>query len=256
MKNARDNTEKALEIDNKIAVAHSTMGGLNYLYDWDLEASKEGFLKSVQLNPNTAWDRFFYSIYLRATRRFDEAIAESLIALEKDPFNVYICTQVGETFLMAGRIDEAIDRQKWAINLYPNGFMAHLHLGEALEVKGQLTQAIESYEKAAKLSDGHPMANTKLACAWYKAGKTEEAREIIERVEQMREAVYISASLLVPYYLLNKDHGRAFHWLKKACDERDLNLPSLMNTPIMDHRIPDDPRFSALLEQTGLIKYL
>lgn len=255
IKNARENTYKALKIDDTIAVAHSTMGAIKFLYEWDLEASREGFLKSVQLNPNTAWDRFFFSIYLRVSHRFDEAIAESLIALEKDPFNVYICSHVGVTFLMAGRTDEAIERQKWTINLYPNGFMAHMHLGEALEVKGQLDPAIESYEKAVTLSDGNPLAATKLACAWHKAGKTEEAREKIENVEQMMKAVYIPSSFLVPYYLLNKDLDLAYQWLKKACDERDLALPSLINTAIIDHRMPDDPRFIALLEQTGLDKY-
>lgn len=48
---------------------------------------------------------------------------------------------------------------------------------------------------------------------------------------------------------------QAFLWLKKACDERDLSLPHIMNTPIVDHRMTDDPRFTALLEQTGLDEY-
>ena len=71
VKNARENTEKALEIDGSISVAHSTMGGINSLYEWDLAASEEGFLRSVQLNPNDGWDRLFYAYYLRSVGRFD-----------------------------------------------------------------------------------------------------------------------------------------------------------------------------------------
>jgi len=255
VKNARENTMKALEIDSTIPVAHSTLGAINLLYEWDLKAAEEGFLKSVQLNPNTAWDRFFYSWYLRSAGQFKESIAEALIALEKDPFNILISSEVGITFLMAGRVDEAIERQKWTIDLYPNGFMAHMYLGEALEVKGLLEEAVDSYGKAVTLSNGSPMTETKLACALLKAGQTEEAREKIEKVEQMINAVYIPSSLLVPYYLLKNDLDRAYHWLKKACDERDFNLTRLMSTPIIDHRMPDDPRFNALLESTGLNKY-
>ena len=255
VQNGREFSKKALEIDNSISVAYSTQGAISMLYDWDLEAAEEGFYRSVQLNPNSAWDRFFYSMFLRSAHRYEEAIADSAFVLEKDPFNIYICTEIGVTYLMAGRIDEAIERQQLTINIYPEGFLAHLHLGEALEVKGQLDLAIEAYEKASKLSNGGPMADTSLACAWHKAGKTEEAREKIKKVEQMMKSVYVPSSFLVPYYLLINDLDRAYHWLKKACDERDFSISALLNSPNKDHRMPDDPRFTALLEKTGLNKY-
>jgi adenylate cyclase len=255
VQNGREYTNKALAIDNSISVAFSTLGAISLAFDWDLEAAEERFYRSVQLNPNSAWDRFFYSFYLRYAHRYDEAIADSSFVLEKDPFNIYICTEIGVTYLMAGRIDEAIERQQLTINIYPEGFLAHLHLGEAQEVKGQLDLAIESYEKASILSNGSPMAETALACAWHKAGRTEEARGKIEKVEQMMKAVYVSSSLLVPYYLLLKDHDRAYYWLKKACDQRDFSLIVLLNSPNEDHRMPDDPRFNDLLEKTGLNKY-
>jgi len=255
VKHAREYTTKALEIDETIAVAHSTLGMISLLYDWDLEAAGKDFLKSFQLNPNTAWDRFFYAWYLRTIGRFDEAISEFLIALEKDLFNILINTETGLAFLMAGRTDEAIERQRRAIQIYPNGFLAHLNLGEALEVKGLLGQAIDSYEKAVKLSNGSPLSETRLACAWVKAGKKKEAREVMNKVEQMKEAIYIPSSLFIPYYLLTKDLNKAFDWLNNAVQERCFHLPGLLSTPIIEHRMPDDPRFNALLEETGLNKY-
>lgn len=44
--------------------------------------------------------------------------------------------------------------------------------------------------------------------------------------------------------------------LKKACEQRDVNLPTYVSTPISEHRLPDDPRFAGMLEQTGLNKYI
>ena len=255
IKNAKENTETALALDKSIAVAHSTMASIHYLYNWDLVAAEKGYLKSFHLNPNTAWDRFFYAMHLAAVHRYDEAMAESLIALEKDPFNVYISTQVGLLFLKAGRVDEAINRQELTINIYPKGFLAHLHLGMALEVKGLLDDAIKSYETASVLSNGSPMAETKLACALHKDGRKKEAGEKIHRTEQMMESMYIPSSLLVPYYLLEKDLDKAYQFLEKACEEKDFGLPGLMSTPILEHQMPDDPRFTALLGNTGLHKY-
>lgn len=255
VKFAREYTEKALEIDQAVPVAHSTMGAISQLYEWDLEAAEKGFYKSVQLNPNTAWDRFFYAYFLRTVGRFKEAIAESMIALEKDPLNFYLNTEIGRTFLMAGRIDQAIEKQMGAIKIFPNVFMPHMNLGEALEVKEQLNDAIESYKKAVSLSGGSPVAEAKLASALLRAGKKAESREKIERIEKMMAAVYIPASILVPYYLLNKDLDRAYYWFKKTCEQRDFNITDFINSPIDYYRIPDEPRFTALLKETGLIHY-
>jgi TolB-like protein/Tfp pilus assembly protein PilF len=257
VKYARDYTKKALEIDSTIPGVNAALGFIKMYYDNDPEASGEYFIKSVELNPNTAWDRFFYATFLRFIGRIDEAIEESLIALEKDPFNIFIGSYLGLFYLAAGRIDESIERQKWIINLYPGGFMAHQNLGEALEVKGMLDEAIESYEKAVILSNGSPIAEAKLACALHKAGRANEARKKIEKVENMKKAVsvYIPSGPLVPYYLLTKDLDRAFHWLKKGCDEHDSNLPWILNTQIIDYHMPDDPRFNTLLLEAGLDKF-
>jgi adenylate cyclase len=255
IQNSRKYTNKALEIDDNISVAHSTLGAISLLYEWNLEEAESEFLIAIQLNPNAPWDRFFYSMYLRFNHQFDEAIAESLFVLEKDPFNIYLCTEVGITYLMAGRVQDAIKRQKMTINIYPEGFMAHHNLAEAYEVNGQLDEAIAYYDKAIKLSGGHPMSQTRYACALHKTGRKEEARGIIDKMEQMKENMYIPSTFFVPYYLLIKDRDRAFQWLNRACEEKDLNLPYLLNTQVIEYQIPDDPRFRVLLEDTGLNKF-
>ena len=83
----------------------------------------------------------------------------------------------------------------------------------------------------------------------------QDATEIIKKVEQMKENRYIPSTFFVPYYLLIKDLDRAFQWLNRACEEKDLNLPYLLNTQVTEYQMPNDPRFNALLEKTGLNKY-
>ena len=258
IKNARKYIKKALKIDQTVPALYATLAIIKAFYDRDVEASGDYFIKSVKLHPNIAWDRFFYSTYLRLIGRIDEAIAESLYALEKDPFNIYIRSYIGLYYLLAGNTEECIKWQKSVIDLYPSGFMAFQHLGEAFEVKGMLGEAIESYEKAVTLSSGSPIAETKLACTLYKTGKTDEAREKIKKVENMKKVVtfYIPSGQLILYYLLTKDLDKAFFWLKQACDEHDLSLPFMMRTPLAEYRMPDDPRFNTLLKETGLDKFM
>ena len=252
---SREYTTMALEIDNSISVAHSTLGQIILFYDWQPDAAEEEILRSVQLNPNAGWDRLFYSWYLRMTHRYDEAIDMALSALEHDPFNIYIGTQVGISFMLAGRIDEAIDRQESTINIYPEGFLAHLHLGEALEAKRSLDRAIASYEKAVQLSGDNPMAVSRLASVYYRTGKEEEALKMIEALEIKSQSVYMPATQFLPYYIANNDLDKAYQWLEKACNERDMNLPMYMLMPIEEYQIPEKPAFQDLLEETGLYKF-
>jgi hypothetical protein len=99
------------------------------------------------------------------------------------------------------------------------------------------------------------MSQTRYACALHKTGRKEEARGIIDKMEQMKENMYIPSTFFVPYYLLIKDLDRAFQWLNRACEEKDLNLPYLLNTKVTEYQMPNDPRFRVLLEDTGLNKY-
>ena len=56
-------------------------------------------------------------------------------------------------------------------------------------------------------------------------------------------------------YLIHKvrgDHVKSFECLERAFDEHDSFIPWLRVTPIDIYRIPDEPRFKALLKKAGL----
>jgi hypothetical protein len=48
---------------------------------------------------------------------------------------------------------------------------------------------------------------------------------------------------------------QAIESYEKTVQERCFHLPRLLSTPIIVHRMPDDPRFNAVLDETGLNKY-
>lgn len=248
-------TRKANEIDSTISVAHSTLGSISMIFYGDLEKAEKEFKRSIELNPNAGWDRFFYSQYLRFTRHFDEAIAEAQIAIEQDPFNIYISSQVGVTYMFAGRIDEAIEKQKWTISIYPSGFMAHQHLGEALQFKSLYDEAVEAYEKAVHLSGGNTIAISRLACAYQKTGRISEGEKLIEDLKQRMGSEYVPASIFVPYYSLGQDNDPAYQWLEKACNDRDPIL-ALYIIPYGNlYPIPEESRFTNFLEKVGLNQF-
>ena len=123
--------------------------------NWDWKGAEREFEIALDISPNSGWDHFYYSIYLRLTNRLDEAITESISALDFDPYNIFISSEVGATYLVAGLVDEAVEKQKWTIGIYPNSFLAHMHLGTALQAKSKLAEAIRSYEKAGLIKEGN-----------------------------------------------------------------------------------------------------
>jgi adenylate cyclase len=248
-------TSKALEIDSNMSIAHSSLAAISMAYDWNMKEAEREFKMAIQLNPNSGWDHFFYSSYLKLARRFDEAIAESNIALELDPFNIYISTQVGTTYLMAGLVDEAIEKQKWTIGIYPNNYMAHQNLGDALQAKSALDDALTEYETAVNLSDGNLTAVSRLACAYYQTGDTEKAEELIQDIKSKLEKQYVPASVFIPYYIVKKEFDQAYTLLERALSERDFNLLYELPSPVSEYQLPDESRFTDLLKKFGYLNF-
>ncbi len=51
---ARTAAEKALEIDNRLAEAHTSLGAVRFQYDWDWESAEKEFKRALELNPGYA----------------------------------------------------------------------------------------------------------------------------------------------------------------------------------------------------------
>src|SRR5205085_12657290 len=76
----------ALEIDETLAEAHTSLAQALFAYDWNFTESSREFQRAIELNPNYATARHWYAnSTLLAMGRFDEAIAEGKRAQELDP---------------------------------------------------------------------------------------------------------------------------------------------------------------------------
>jgi TolB-like protein len=93
---ARAAAKKALELDDTLAEAHSSLANSLAHYDFDLEQSLKEFERAIQLNPNYATARHWYSNNpLVELGQFDRAIAEGKRAVELDPLSLIISADLG-----------------------------------------------------------------------------------------------------------------------------------------------------------------
>jgi len=249
---AKEYAKKALEIDKTLAEAHASLGIINMNYDWNWKAAEREFKQALQLNPNSALTHLYYSFLLTLTERYEEAISEAKRAQELDPLSIFINAQLGLTFSWAGRYDEAIEVSRMTITMNPNYFLSHLFLGKAYLQKSMIEEAIAEFEKAVELSGGTPVAVAYLATAYYEFGKKAKTEELFDSLKQRSRDEYVPPIFFYLIHRVQGDQDQAFEWIERACNEHDSFLPWFRVHPIESYRIPDEPRYKALLEQYGL----
>jgi len=120
--------QKALELDDTLAEAHSMMGLLRAAeYDWT--GAERAFRRALDLNAESSevWMNYI-NHYLVPMRRLDEAIAAGRSALELDPLSPYLHERLGYWNYIARRWDRAIEECRTALELDPHFYLAHATL--------------------------------------------------------------------------------------------------------------------------------
>jgi TolB-like protein/Tfp pilus assembly protein PilF len=242
---AKAAAEKAVELDDTLAEAHTSLALVLNDYDFDFEQSLKEFERAIQLNPNYATAHQWSARPLLALGQFDCAIAESKRAGELDPLSLVINTDLGTDYLVARRFDEAIAQLRKTIEMDPRFYFAHSGLGRVWQLKGQLNEAIAEYRKAVDLNDD-PSVLALLGQAYARAGQREEAQRILARLSEEAKSRYVQAYSFALMYLALGDKERAIDELERGYRERGVGVFWVKVNPLLDD-LRGNPRFEALV---------
>jgi TolB-like protein/tetratricopeptide (TPR) repeat protein len=239
--------KKALEIDDDLAEAHTTLGFSLCVHHLDFAGSIREFERAIALNPNYATaHHWFGDGPLLAVGQFDRAIAEGKRALELDPLSVIITADLGANYLVARRYDDAIEQFHKAIDLDPRFYYTHWNLGEALELKGNLREALAEYKKAVELDDD-PFVLALLGQAYAKLGQRDEALKILAQLPQIGAHRYVASYSYALLHMALGEKDKAIEWLERSYREgAGLDLIFLKVDPMLDP-LQKEPRFQALV---------
>jgi serine/threonine protein kinase/TolB-like protein/Tfp pilus assembly protein PilF len=161
---AREAAQKALELDDTLAEAHTSLASIKCYQDWDWDGAGLEFRRAIELDPNYPAAHLWYGRYLAALGRHDEAIAEMKHALENDPFSSGISGNLAMAYYLARRDGQAIEQGLKALEIGPNSFDTHLVLGSAYREEGSYREAIVELQEAAKLSHDNRRALIPMPC--------------------------------------------------------------------------------------------
>jgi adenylate cyclase len=250
---AKEAALKALQLDETLAEAHTSLAYVKTLYDWDWSGGEREFQRAIELNPSYAAADHWHAIALLATGRSEEATAEFKRALELDPLSLIFNRDLGTAFYLARQYDQAIEQLRKTLELDPNFALAHSSLGWAYLQKSMYKEGIAECEKELAVSPGNSYALSGLGHAYAVAGKRAEAQKVLDQLNELSKQRYVPAVSRVGIYVGLGEKDKAFEWLEKSYAERSQGLARnyLKVSPAYDP-LRSDPRFQNLLRRMNL----
>jgi serine/threonine protein kinase len=248
---AKEALDKALEIDDQLGEAYTSLGYYQCLFDWDWPAAEKNLKRGIALNPHNSMAHAWYGCYLFGMSRFEDALAELKMALEIEPLSPIINALEG--FVIALTDPDGGKKQvDKAIEMEPNLALAHLWMGmiymhpEVVDEK-----AVEHLQIAVDL--GLTFALGWLGCAYGRLGKREEAFKILRQLDELSKERYISPLQKSEVYSGLGMYDQAFEFLEKALSQKEPVLAIYLYNVEAHSAFPQefrlDERFKPLMRK-------
>jgi TolB-like protein/Tfp pilus assembly protein PilF len=248
---AKQEAQKALELNENLAEAYTSMAWVKYRFEKDWFAAETDYNWAIGLNPNYATAHHWYGALLRDRGRFDEALAELERARELNPFSLTINTSIAYLFYFARQYDQSITQCLKTLELDDNFHWAYDVLGLSYLQKEEYEKSISALQKAVDLSGLSTDYVCHLAQVYAQAGKTEEAQKILGGLLAKSETDHVPFHELALIYMALDQKELALSFLERASDEQLFIVSASKMDPRLDiFRM--DPLYATVLEKIGL----
>ena len=244
---------KAVELDDSLAEAHSTLGFDLFYGSLDLKGGEREFKRAVELNPSYAEAHHWYATALMSIGRFTEAAEEMERARELEPGSRSILSDQGLLFFYAGKTTEAIEQLRQVEAAEPRFRSAHAYLSfiylNAKDCKNYLRES----RKAAELAnDKTELAIISQAEKGFSAGGWKgmlQSRLALQRKLAAQQR-YPAFGLAETSALLGRKDD-ALKYLDASYRQREIGIVTLPADPVFAS-LREQPDYRRLLEQLGL----
>ncbi len=242
---------KALEMDDSLAEAHTSLAYARWLGDLDWSGAERGFKRALELKSSYVMAHEWYAEYLAALGRHDEALAEIRRAQQLDPLSVPVNRAVGWILYFGRRYDQSIEELRKTLGMDPNFMGARIVLWWVYVAMGAYDEAIADIRKEIENPGMRTVKKLMLGYACAASGNRDEANGILWELEPKLAGENRLALLSALLFTALDMKDRAFQELHRAYELREPGLMFLKVAPWLDP-LRSDPRYGALAEKLGL----
>lgn len=250
---AKEAALKAVEIDDNLAEAHSSLALVCVYYDHDWERAEREFRTALKLDPNLISAHQRYGSYLTFMGRFEEAIRHYESALEIDPFSLQTNMNLATTYYLRSENERAVNHLTKTLELEPNYMPTHFVLACAYIQQGRLEEAIAEFQFIYKLDQEAYLALGFMGYAHALAGQRDEAKTLLNILQDDSRRKYVSPYSMLMIHLGLGEHDRVFELLEQLYTERNDWMVWLRVSPEL-RPLRHDPRFKDLLQRVGFAR--
>jgi TolB-like protein/DNA-binding winged helix-turn-helix (wHTH) protein/Tfp pilus assembly protein PilF len=237
---ARGTLVKALALDPSLAEAHAMLAHMKFDYDWDWAGTEAELKQAIALNPNSALAHSWYSFYLVAMARLDEATREIDRARDLDPYSGWVTSWLGQVLYYARRYDDALRVNQRGLEMHPDNPGFYDAMADVYEQKKMFAEAFAARQQALSLQKDPRV--TALAETYKRAGYK---GYLLAQAEQ-------TCPLCAAHcYALADDEPRAIAALEAAYKQHDSHILFMRTAPEFDS-IRSSPRFRDLVRRIGI----
>jgi TolB-like protein/predicted Ser/Thr protein kinase len=236
---------KAVELDNTLAQAHSSLAAVDCFYEWDWAGAGVEFRRAIELNPSYPDARAMYSHYLMIMKRPEEGLAEIRRALELDPLNAFSQAFYAIDLHIPGRYDEAIAQFHKALRTSPELPFAHWELSCIFFTRGLYEKSLA--EVKAYYAGDREMEEA-LTQGYAQSGYRGAMRRAADILAARGRGTYVLPSDVAMLYVWAGEEAQALAWLEKGFEVRDPSMPYISVDPTYDI-LRNTPRFQDLLRR-------
>jgi len=247
---ARQSLKKALELDGELAEAHNSLAEVMYRFDRDWSGAEKEFKRALELNPNYAPARDWYSMFLAFMGRKQQALTEAQEACELDPLSPVVGANLAKILEENKEYDKAIAQGKKTLDLEPNSAVTHAVLGIVYEDEKMYPNAIAEYKTALQLGGLTAEIRGLLGYVYAVTGDRDNARKMTDELKLLWPQQPRAALDLAVVYSGLGQKQQALDWLEKASEKQVGDIIIVGQDPHLT-ALHDDPRFQALLKQVG-----
>ena len=248
---ARRYALKALELDDTLPEAHTSLAWVQFAYDWDWAAAERSYRRALELNPAYATGHHWYSFVLLVTGQADQALVEAHTALELDPSSLSIRRGLGWLYYYTRRYEAAVYHLRRAIAMNPTSEDTYRILGLVLTQQGAYDEAERAFREAITLSPELSYATAGVAHVLALRGRRREAEALLAQLEARARDHYVSPVAFCIVHLGLRNTDQVFTWLERAYQDRRGWLTYLKVDPMLDV-VKDDPRFAEFVKRMKL----
>lgn len=231
-----------------LAEPQTSLGIVNFFFDWDWAAAEMAFRKAIALDFSYSLAHRILGIALSHMRRHEEAQSAVRRARELEPLQVAHHALSAQVAFNARDYSAAVQFARQATVIDPGFWIGYHQLGQAYEQLHNCDLALVALQKAGQFSGGNSKVIALRGYVYAKLGRTQEALDVLTTLEALSHERYIPPYAMALVHAGLNQRDAAFEWLERAYEAHDVHLLFLPVDPKWD-ALRTDARFLALLSR-------